>query len=174
MLRHQMMLVLGGGWRKRLEWSSHFTSWTSDAEWRLEWKPDKARRFDGKRYGQWPVAGSVGRLRGGGAASQTTLKISPTNVNFQGGWRGRPTRLIIPLFPPLVPIGRVVPSSFSSSCINLQVGPSDPSAPSAFNSELTRRRRATRLILILIFYSFILKSTVFILFLFFPQKYGVK
>lgn len=42
--------------------------------------------FDGNRYRQWPVAGSVGCLCATREAYQMTLKISSTTIKFQGEW----------------------------------------------------------------------------------------
>lgn len=45
----------------------------------------KRASFDGKRYRQWPVAGSVGCLDASREAYQMTLKISSTTIKFEGG-----------------------------------------------------------------------------------------
>lgn len=45
----------------------------------------KRASFDGKRYRQWPVAGSVGCLGASREAYQMTLKISSTTIKFEGG-----------------------------------------------------------------------------------------
>lgn len=42
--------------------------------------------FDGNRYRQWPVAGSVGCLCATREAYHMTLKISSTTIKFQGEW----------------------------------------------------------------------------------------